>query len=251
MEHLSIDNFIGKFFNMKCMELLESIPDSSVDLVVTSPPYNQKLNTYNKRASGMHKTNNFLLKQKDAYFDDLPEEEYQQQQIEVLNHLYRIIKPDGSIFYNHKNRIRESCVVTPWSWISKTKLKVRQEIIWDRGGSMTHNARMFPPSDEKIFWLYKDSFRWYKVKSYMSVWKMTPNRNTGHVAPFPEDLPARCVNATTQIGDVVFDPYSGSGTVCYVAAKMQRRWFGCDINPDYCSSSTKRIAELDSQLNLL
>jgi DNA modification methylase len=84
------------------------------------------------------------------------------------------------------------------------------------------------------------------------VWFMYPEdvkREEGHPAPFPEKLPARLMKlysygaAEGFPGEIVVDPFVGTGTTCVVAEKMQRRWIGIDINPGYLKYAERRIAE--------
>jgi len=113
----------NKFFETKsgilyfgdCLSILKDFPSSSVDLIITSPPYN-----LGKR----HHTGG---KYHIPYFDNMPEAEYQKWQIEVLNECYRILKPTGSMMYNHKNRIKNGVQITPYEWLLKTKFIIKQE----------------------------------------------------------------------------------------------------------------------------
>lgn len=121
-------------------------------LCVTSPPYNQKLETF--KPSGMQKESpNFVNRMANSYFDSMPEDEYQSQQIGLLNLLAEFLTDNGSIFYNHKIRYREKKILSPHEWLSVCNLDIRQEIIWNRSSSITMNARMFFPVDERIYWL--------------------------------------------------------------------------------------------------
>ena len=66
--------------------------------------------------------------------------------------------------------------------------------------------------------------------------------NTDHPTQKPEKLVAKLVLASSQVGDLVFDPFAGSGTSCVVAAKLKRRYLGIEIEPDYCALAVKRLA---------
>lgn len=75
----------------------------------------------------------------------MTEEEYKAWQIEILKECYRVLKEDGSIFYNHKNRIvkGKGCISTPYEWLLKTPLLIRQEIVWDRLATPNFNKCRF------------------------------------------------------------------------------------------------------------
>ena len=102
---------------------LKELLDNSVDMGVTSPPYNKQENKKGWLVSNV---------KYDSSSDKKNETVYQQEQIDVLNELYRVIKPGGSFFYNHKIRWEKGVLLHPISWLSKTKWNLRQEIIWDR-----------------------------------------------------------------------------------------------------------------------
>ena len=105
------------------LAVLRELPGGVVDVGVTSPPYNKR-----------EKQKGWLVN-KVVYAgagDDMPEVQYQQNQTEVLDEIFRIIKPGGSFFYNHKIRWQQGEMLHPMDWLRKTKWIVRQEIIWDR-----------------------------------------------------------------------------------------------------------------------
>ena len=91
MEHLQL-------YHGDCLEVMKTLPDECVDLIITSPPYN---------LGKTHHTGNNIFKSYSEYNDNMPEPLYQQWQIEILRECFRILKPSGSLFYNHKNRIKK------------------------------------------------------------------------------------------------------------------------------------------------
>lgn len=111
---------INKIHNIDCLDGLKMLESDSIDLIITSPPYN---------LGKQHHTGNNRFKSYNEYDDNMPEELYQQWQIEVLNECYRVIKPNGSMWYNHKNRIKDGVQITPYEWILKSNFIVKQEIV--------------------------------------------------------------------------------------------------------------------------
>ena len=95
------------------IEVLKTLDDECIDLIITSPPYN---------LGNSHHTRNNYHKQ---YDDDLPEADYQQQQIDILNECIRVLKSDGSMFYNHKNRIKKGIQTTPYEWLLKSNRRIK------------------------------------------------------------------------------------------------------------------------------
>jgi modification methylase len=118
------------------------MPSGSVDMVLTSPPYN---------LGNTHHTGN---KRHKAYDDNLPEEEYQEWQIKVLNECYRVLKDEGSLIYNHKNRIKKGVQITPYEWLLKTKFIIKQELVWFNGSQNFDKIRFYPMT-ERFYWLAK------------------------------------------------------------------------------------------------
>jgi DNA modification methylase len=127
--------------------------------------------------------------------------------------------------------------------------RLRQEIIWRRAGSTTLNARMFAPNDERILWWVVGNGRWHwnqPASSWLSVWDiMQDSVPNGHPCPYPEEIPHRCVMGTTAPGDVVCDPFIGSGTTGIACIRTGRRFIGIEKEPKYFDIAVKRIeAEL-------
>lgn len=223
-----------------CREILPTLPE--IHLAVTSPPYNQKIDTF--RPSGMHKETRWVDKISDGYFDSMPEENYQQWQSNILELLHRCIGATGSLFYNHKLRWRDGNIIFPLDWIRRSPWRVRQEIIWQRDGSCTLNARMFGPSDERIYWLVKEKHKWNQdCVGYLTVWKLGNQVSGFHPCAFPLEYPLRAILATTDLGDTVLDPFMGSGTTLRAAKDLGRNAIGIDIDEAHCESSARRLQQ--------
>ena len=90
---------LNKIYNMDCLEYMKTLPNNSIHCIVTSPPYNLG-GDFHTFVDGKRVTYGDYV----GFKDKLTEEDYQQWQIEVLNECYRILKEDGFMFYNHKNR---------------------------------------------------------------------------------------------------------------------------------------------------
>mgnify|MGYP001114702931 CR=1 FL=1 len=83
----------------------------------------------------------------------------------------------------------------------------------------------------------------------MQVWEVRPENTlrAKHPAPFPEEIPARIIKLSTFVGDLVLDPFIGSGTTAVVAKKLGRNFIGIDINPKYCEIANERLNSLDRE----
>ncbi len=140
------NEYLNKIIQGDTLTVLKTLPDEIVDVGVTSPPYNKGENqkgwlVRNVKYSGAT--------------DRLPEDLYQKNQIEVLDEIYRITKPGGSFFYNHKIRWERGELLHPMDWLRKTRWVVRQEIIWDRMIAANIRGWRFWQVEERIYWLYK------------------------------------------------------------------------------------------------
>lgn len=225
------------------IEVLKKIPSDSLDLGITSPPYN-------KQQQGGPIVKSVVY---DEFDDILPESQYQQQQIDVLNELWRVIKPGGSFFYNHRCRWEGGLMIHPMEWLIKTKWNVKQEIIWNR--KITGNLRgwRYWQIDERIYWLYKpDKNKVGKeLKSIharmSSIWDIMPENNNPHPAPFPLDIPARIIYSIfdDQKDKIVIDPYMGSGTVAVAAKLFGCDYLGIDISKKYIEMANERIGNYE------
>lgn len=213
---------------MDCLDGLRSLPDKSIDLIITSPPYNKAgFNGVRKN----YKSDNWVHTidyNGDVDVDNMPEDEYEQWQIDVLNECYRVLKDDGSMFYNHKVRVANNKASFPLEWINKSNFIFRQMIIWDRGGAPNLAPCRYIPSTELIFWLIKRQknprFKRQGIAHLSEVWRITPQKNAEHPAPFPIDIPDNIIPCVAQGEKItVLDPFMGSGTVARSAVK-----YGCD-----------------------
>jgi len=211
---------------------------SSVDLIITSPPYNLGHDDWQFGGEGRTGRENGI-----GYEDDRDETEYQQWQLNVLQELYRVADGGASLFYNHKPRQRDGKVIHPMDWLrdDSNPWTLRQEIVWNRKATHNHSPTIFWPVDERVYWLTKSDPDIPDDGTGMkSVWTFHgPKPDTDHPAPFPDELPRRCIEAVGENGDVVLDPFGGSMTTCEVAAKLGYESIGVDIDEDYVAK--KRV----------
>ena len=235
-----------------CMKGLKKLPNDSINCIVTSPPYNKRGLRQGRR---VHYDVIY-----DNYDDNMSEEAYQRWQCEFLNEMNRVLKPDGSIFYNHKDRRFGRRDHPPEEFILRSDLTLYQTIIWDRGSTANQNSAFFRPNLEKLFWLTKKSSKTSSApKFYRSrlpenfkstIWRIAPDRRNTHPAPFPSVLAEICILATTDEGDMVLDPFAGSGSTLVAAASLERAFLGFDISRKYQSMFKQRLTESDLNVNL-
>jgi len=229
------------------VEELKKLPDNSIDLVCTDPPYNL----------GKDYGNNIDWKQW---------HEYEKFTLNWLSESRRVLKPTGSIY-----------VFMGVKFISRLYLTL-QELGFHFNGWITWHytqgmgrTRGFSPRHEDILYFTKsDRFifnlddvripqKYYRKRNNMQganpgdVWQFShihysnPER-VAHPTQKPEALMKRIILASSNKGDVVLDPFVGSGTTCVVANFLKRKWIGFDINPEYIEISKQRV---DKEVNML
>lgn len=235
----------NKIYCTDVLSGLRLLEDNSIDLIITSPPYNK---------CGLNGTN---TGQKwvttidyggDRNIDNKPEEQYQQWLIEVLKECYRVLKPDGSMFFNHKNRIvkGKGYIISPEVLINQSSFLLRQEIIWNQCGSPNVDTSRYVPTFEKIYWLTKTKkIRFKRQRDSLfktDVWNICPKRNTEHPAPFPIEIPDNIIPSISQGERItVLDPFMGSGTTAVSAVKNNVDYIGFELLPEYVAMAEKRI----------
>lgn len=182
------------------------------------------------------------------YNDNIPHEEYANWQHDCLKEMYRLIRNDGAIFYNHKWRVQDGLIQNRNDIIRD--LPVRQIIIWRRKGGINFNPGYFLPTYEVIYLIPKPDFKLVpKANAFGDVWEFTQEMNNEHPAPFPVALINRIVSSTH--AQTILDPFSGSGTTAVVALGLKRNYIGIELSPDYCEMSKKRIErnKINSELS--
>lgn len=239
-----------------CLRYLRSLPDGCVDLVVSSPPYNIGKEYEAKRALDV----------------------YIAEQREVLTECVRVLKPNGSIFWQVGAFSDKGCLIPLdirfFPILEDLGLLPKNRIVWVRQHGL-HATRKFSARHETILWFVKgedytfnlDPIRvpqkYQNKKHYRGdrrgefschpdgknpgdIWvfrnvKHNHEEQTVHPCQFPEDLITRIVLATTREGDVVLDPYMGVGTVAVVARDNGRHFLGAELDESYYAVAQHRI----------
>jgi modification methylase len=225
---------------------MRKMDDGCVDLVVTSPPYNLKNSTGNGmkdgRGSKWTSADDGLRKGYDKHEDSLSREEYIEWMKECVTEMFRVLKPSGAIFFNHKFRVQGGLMeghpfLEPFN--------VRQMIIWSRAGGFNFNDSYFLPTYEVVYVMPKTakgegSFRLKKGGNKKGdVWRINQEKKSLHPAPFPVELVDNIL--TSCEGKVVLDPFGGSGTVAVSAIKNGWDYILIDNSHEYCRMAEDRI----------
>ena len=228
--------------------LMNQMPAESIDLIVTSPPYNLRNSTgggMRNGSGGLWENAQLLNGYAGAQTDDMPEADYIAWQRTCLTAMMRLLPEHGAIFYNHKWRVQDGLLQDRHDIV--TGFPVRQIIIWQRAGGINFNLKYFLPTYEVIYLICKKKFRLTskdpqhpkKACGVGDIWYIPQELNNAHPAPFPVELPKRCIEATD--AKVVLDPFMGSGTTALAAQVLGVDWIGMDVSEEYCQMARHRL----------
>ena len=229
--------------------MTKSINPNSIDLIVTSPPYNVDIKY-------------------SSYIDNIPYEKYLEFSEKWLKKALELVKSDGRLCLNvplDKNKGGQQSVYADLTYIAKkVGWKYHATIIWNEGNISRRTAwgswksasapYVIAPV-EVIVVLYKD--KWKKnsgskvsditrdefIEWTNGLWTFSgeSKKRVKHPAPFPIELPKRCIKLFSYVGDVVLDPFVGSGTTLIAAYKLGRKAIGIDIDRTYCQIAKERL----------
>ncbi|MGI8653841.1 MAG: DNA-methyltransferase [Pyrinomonadaceae bacterium] len=237
---------------LKCgdaVAIMRELPNNSIDLIIADPPYNL----------GKDYGNNKDLKARHDYEDFTHL---------WLNEVNRLLKPTGSIyvfmgvrFISDLFRIMED----------ELKLVFNGWITWHYTQGMGRKQGFSPRHEDILYFTKSDEFtfnlddvrvpqKYFRKRNNMNganpgdVWQFShvhycSAEREKHPTQKPEALMERIIRASSNEGDLVFDPFVGSGTTCRVANLLTRRWIGVDLNPDYIQMSEKRIEQKSTALD--
>ena len=254
--NISLDNLINKTINQDIFKTIKFLPDSFIDLLFIDPPYNM-----NKKFGA-------------SKFKESSIEKYTEWLDELISKLERCLKPTASIYICgdwksstsiHQVMEKYFVVRNRITWErekgrgAKTNWKMNSEDIWfgTKGAKYFYNPdavklkrRVIAPyrtnggkpkdwdeTDNGQFRLTYPSNLWNDIS--VPFWSMS--ENTEHPTQKPEKLLAKLILASSDIGDIVFDPFLGSGTTSVVAKKLERRFIGVEMDKNFAVLTEKRL----------
>ena len=274
LEEKMIENYINKVINGDCIEVMKEMPESFVDLIVTSPPYNVGISY-------------------DTHIDDIQMNEYWIWTEKWLSEVFRLIKDDGRVainiplevnvqdrggrvffvseFYQIMKKIGfkffgivdleedspHRSKTTAWgSWMSpggpyiynpkecvilaykKHHIKkVKGQPQWK--GVPTQIEQEDGTFKNKIVYQEEDKREFMEL--VFGQWKYLNDSRTMTKATFSMDIPTKAIKILTYKNDIVLDPFNGSGTSCVAAETLDRRWIGIELSPNYTEIARERI----------
>lgn len=229
------------------IETFTDIPDNSIDLTVTSPPYNVNMPYA-------------------TYQDKLPYDQYLHWCSQWLSRIYDLTKSDGRLCINIPVDIGDGskgmhCICNDYITIArKIGWQYHRIIVWDKGVSNKTSRGVFMSAAaprrtfcfEVVLVFFKDQWeKFERRESDMSrgefldytdgIWKFNGESNPRHPAVFPLEMPRRCIKLFSFIGDTVLEPFCGTGTTLVAAAHLNRKAIGIDIDSKYCAIAKRRL----------
>lgn len=271
------DEMIGKFHAGSAADVMQLLPDGCIDMIVTSPPYWTAV-AYDGDSTGWSTY--------EAYLDDMQRVWNQCARVLRPNGKLCINSPimpiPKAVIEQHTRHLKNIAFDIEARILTETDLERYSLFVWQKqtskmmfgsypqpGNIIENNTIEFinvyvkPGKPPKFSDEVKEANRLTRTEWLdlaQQVWFMYPEdvkREEGHPAPFPEKLPARLIRLYTNgatkgfDGEIVLDPFVGTGTTCTVAERMGRRWIGIDISERYLDYARRRMNKLDPSDPLL
>lgn len=226
---------MNRIYNGDCLEIMRTWPDACVDLVVTDPPYGVSYVTN-------HRAANDPLRQRDIANDTGDWLPFARS---WFSEVCRLLKPN-SHFYSFG-----SFVTAPQMQpLIGSELTFKNALVWDKlNWTVGDLEGDFGRQYELIYFAQKGRRLLGGQKRYGNILRASRGSGTEYEHPTqkPEEIIAKLIECSSNAGDLVLDPFLGSGTTALVSEKMNRRWIGCEIDPRYVAVGQRRLDDERSQ----
>ena len=242
---------LDKIYNLDCLDFMRNIKDDSLDLIFADPPYNLSKSCFKmsfKKTRG--KDLNTNKGEWDVFSSD---EDFKKFTFSWLKECKRVLKPNGSIWVGGTYH---NIYLVGYLICYELGLEILNEILWHKlDATPNMSCTRFVADHENFIWARKGDKHTFNYeimkdlnhgKQMRSVWPSgkTLGGKKVHPTQKPEWLIERIVLATSKENDVVFDPFMGSGTTAVICKKLNRRFIGCEINPEYVEIANKRLSSI-------
>ncbi|MBI4722464.1 MAG: site-specific DNA-methyltransferase [Candidatus Stahlbacteria bacterium] len=240
---------INKIYHQDCIAFMKEISDNSIDLIFADPPYNLSKSNFKIKFSQMTSKGTDLTTNKGEWDFFTSQEEYKNFSEKWIKQSFRILKNTGSIWVagTYHN------IYLMGFMLNKIGFTLLNEILWHKTDATPNiSCSRFVADHENFIWARKGNhhtFNYDEMKKLnggtqmRSIWPKgkTSGGKKVHPTQKPEWLLERIIIATSNEGEIVFDPFMGSGTTAVVAKKLNRNYLGCEIVPEYFRIATKRL----------
>jgi len=238
---------INKIHNEDCLITMSKMSDNMVDLTITSPPYNMmtqiKYNKYIKRVSSGHKSNKYI-----SFNDGMKIDDFYQHHSNILKELLRVSKV---VIYNFQ--IVSGSKEAFFKIIGEFNLYIKDIIIWDKGNCLPASANKVLNAGYEMLLVMENNmllgrtitnakFDRCKMDNILRIKRNKKTINgVKHNASFPEELCEILIEGFSEEGDIVYDPFMGTGTVAKVSKDKNRKYIGSEISKEYCEVIEERL----------
>jgi len=210
-----IEDIINQVHCADCLEFMKEIPDKSVDLVLTDPPYGTKTN---------QRGDSFMIGE---FSNILPL---------VLPEIYRVLKPNGAFY-----------CFTSWTQMSEWLLRFQQYfklqnlLIWDK----KRHSGCYSPSSWQFTWegIFFGIKGKRKIRKYQKDVLISEEKGKRIAMQKPVDIVKKLIEASSDEGMVILDPFIGSGTTAVACKQLKRNFIGIEISPEYCKIANERLRQ--------
>jgi site-specific DNA-methyltransferase (adenine-specific) len=242
---------LNKIYQEDCLSTLKKMKDDSIDLVITSPPYNMNLRIRNGKYCSRQIVKEISTKYTE-FSDNLPIDEYNKLHSDVLRELLRV---SDLIFYNIQ--IVTGSKRSIFKMIGEFADNLKDIIVWDKGyGQPAMQNQVLNRRTELILVFEKDYpiSRQFRKRGKFArgklddIWEIKRERSKGesHGAIFPQELVSTILENFSEEGDIIYDPFMGTGTTAVVAKQLKRKFIGSEISQKYIDIAEERIKKSNS-----
>ena len=245
---------LNVIYNETCLETLKRMEDQTVDCVITSPPYNMNLRIRNGKYCSRQIVKELSTKY-DGFADNLPIEEYYEFHSSVMRELLRVSKV---IFYNIQ--IVTGSKRSIFKMIGEFNEFLKDIIVWDKGVAQPAMQKQVLNRRSELILVFETDYpisRQYRYANFdrgtlSDIWQIRrgKKKNKNHGAVFPEELVEMIINNFTNKGEIIYDPFMGTGTTAIVAKRLGRKFIGSEIGNEYYKFSNERLGQVQSKLDL-
>ena len=238
-------------YNESCLETLSRLPDNSIDLVITSPPYNMNLRIRKGEYCSRQIVKEFSTKYSE-FSDNLPLEDYYSFHKKVLTELLRV---SSLVFYNIQ--IVTGSKRAFFKLIGDFSDNLKDIVVWDKGYAQPAMHEQVLNKRTELLLVFDTDYpisRQFRKSGKFSrgtlddLWSIPRARgkNVTHTAVFPEELVSKILTNFSEEGQLVYDPFMGTGTTAIVAKELNRLYLGSEVSKEYCELAKQRLERKES-----
>ena len=226
---------LNKIYNEDCLEGMKRIPDGSVDLIVTDPPYLMNYKT-GRRKDKTHRFNDVILN-----------DDNEQLITDYVKECYRIMKDDTAMYF-----FCSSNKVDFFKRELEKLFSIKNMIIWVKNNHTAGDLESAFGRKYEIVFLVNKGQRKFNGERLTDIWEFPKVSNDGqlHQNQKPIELIKRCIEKHSNVGDVVFDGFMGSGTTAAAALDTNRNYIGFELDEYYFNVAEKRIKNHTTQTDI-